>query len=148
MRSNRKVKSSTSGAEAWLSFARDDARAARKLVSEQLWNLVCFHAQQASEKALKGFLRHHQDDVPRVHSLAKLIELCSHVDRTFLRQKSTALFLDRYYIPTRYPEAPPGSLAEGLPDKADAQLAIQKMGKILRLVASRLKLPRKTQLGF
>jgi len=148
MRSNRKVKSSTSGAKAWLSFARDDARAAQKLLSIQLWNQVCFHSQQASEKALKGFLRHHQDFVPRVHSLAKLIELCSQIDRTFLRQKPTALFLDRYYIPTRYPEAPPGSLPEGLPDKADAEAAIRKMNKILQLVSKRLKPPRKTQLGF
>ncbi|MEI7451008.1 MAG: HEPN domain-containing protein [Desulfomonile sp.] len=32
--------------------------------------------------------------------------------------------MDIYYIPTRYPDALPGSLAEGLPGKEEAEEAI------------------------
>ena len=31
------------------------------------------------------------------------------------------LLLDRFYIPTRYPDALPGSLEEGLPTQQEAQ---------------------------
>jgi len=34
------------------------------------------------------------------------------------------LLLDRYYIPTRYPDAVPGSLATGMPNQADAEEAL------------------------
>jgi HEPN domain-containing protein len=143
-----KEKFSTSAVDAWLVFALDDARGAQRLYGAELWNLVCFHAQQATEKVLKAFLRAHMNQIPRVHSLAKLIELCSKIDRTFLRHKQLALLLDRYYIPTRYPEAAPGSLPEGLPEKDDAKLALQYMKRILKFVNKRLAGGHKTPLGF
>lgn len=87
MKSKKKAASYTSGPEAWLFFAQDDLKAAKKLLEDGQW----------------------------IHSLGKLIELCAKTDRTFLRLKSFALSLDRYYIPTRYPEASPGSLPDGLP---------------------------------
>jgi HEPN domain-containing protein len=34
------------------------------------------------------------------------------------------LTLDRFYIPTRYPDALPGALSEGLPTEADATEAL------------------------
>jgi HEPN domain-containing protein len=148
MKSKQKEKSSTSAAEAWLAYARDDATAAKSLVSEDLWNLVCFHAQQATEKVLKAFLRARTGDVPKVHSLAKLIELCAKIDRTFMRHKSTALLLDRYYIPVRYPESAPGILPEGLPEKKDALQAIRQMQRVIQVVSKRLKDPSKMPLGF
>jgi HEPN domain-containing protein len=147
MKSKAKGRFSTNATEAWLAFARDDANGAKKLFSAELWNLVCFHAQQAGEKALKAFLRFHTNQVPRVHSLAKLIDLCSKIDRTFNRHKNAALLLDRYYIPTRYPEAAPGSLAEGLPEKNDAQIALKQADRILRFVQKRLKMGQ-PPLGF
>lgn len=35
------------------------------------------------------------------------------------------ILLDRFYIPTRYPDAIPGSLEDGLPNREDAQDAIR-----------------------
>ncbi|MCB4755754.1 MAG: HEPN domain-containing protein [Elusimicrobia bacterium] len=148
MKSSAEEKSFTNAVEVWLTFAHDDARAAKNLFSAEIWNLVCFHAQQATEKALKAFLRMHMDQIPRVHSLAKLTELCSKIDRTFLRHKQIALLLDRFYIPTRYPEAAPGSLPEGLPGRDDAKVAIQHMKRVLKHVSKRLAGYGKTPLGF
>lgn len=34
------------------------------------------------------------------------------------------LLLDRFYIPTRYPDALPGSIPEGLPSGAEAREAV------------------------
>jgi len=34
------------------------------------------------------------------------------------------LLLDRYYIPTRYPDAVPGSSVTGMPNQADAEEAL------------------------
>ncbi len=141
MKSKKKAASFTSGPEAWLHFAQDDLKAARQLMKDGPWNLVCFHAQQGSEKTLKAYLREKTLDVPRVHSLGKLVELCAEIDRTFLKLKTAAFSLDRYYIPTRYPESAPGSLPEGLPNKSDAQESLIDMAKILRFVTVRLKKP-------
>jgi len=38
--------------------------------------------------------------------------------------KSALTKLDDYYIPTRYPDALPGTLPEGLPEQSDAENAI------------------------
>nr|AEQ20600.1 HEPN domain-containing protein [uncultured bacterium CSLF42] len=138
MKSKEKVKLSTSGAEAWLRFAEDDERVAALVLKDGPWNMVCFHAQQGSEKCLKAFLRARTGDVPRVHSLAKLIELCGKVDRSFLRLKNHALSLDRYYIPTRYPEAAPGALPEGLPNRHDAQSALADLRRLAKYVRKQL----------
>ena len=86
-------------------------------------------------------MRARSGDVPRVHSLAKLIELCAKIDRSFLRLKNRALSLDRYYIPTRYPEAAPGALPEGLPHHRDAELAISDMRKIANHTRKQLHKP-------
>ena len=138
MKSKTKAKSYISGLDAWWHFAEDDRKAVTKLLRGGPWNLVCFHAQQGAEKALKSFLRFRAGDVPRVHSLAKLIELCAKHDRTFLRLKTIALSLDRYYIPTRYPEAAPGSLPEGLPNSNDARSAARELQRVLHFVKPKL----------
>jgi len=41
--------------------------------------------------------------------------------------------LDRFYIPTRYPDALPGSLPEGLPDAQDAAQALDLARQTLEL---------------
>lgn len=148
MKSRKKAESSTSGPDAWWLFAQDDCKATSKLLKGGPWNLVCFHAQQGAEKALKAFLRLREGNVPRVHALAKLIELCAKHDRTFLRLKTIALSLDRYYIPTRYPEAAPGSLPEGLPNQADAKSAASELQKVLRFVKPKLIKPLRGPLGL
>lgn len=148
MKSKKKAKPSTSGAEAWLLFAADDEKVAALISKDGPWNMVCFHAEQGAEKCLKAFLRSRTGDVPCVHSLTKLIELYAKHDRSFLRLKNRALSLDRYYIPTRYPEAAPGALPEGLPNRHDAQSALSDMRKINKHVRKQLSKPTHGPLGL
>ena len=42
-------------------------------------------------------------------------------------------------IPTRYPDAIPGMLPEGLPQKKDAEEALETLRKIMDFVKKRLK---------
>ena len=59
---------------------------------------------------------------PKTHKLGDLLGLLTVAVPDDLRRK--LLLLDRYYIPTRYPDTLPGSLVMGMPDQADAEEAL------------------------
>ncbi len=60
----------------WLRHARADLALARvSLPPDGLRSLLCFHAQQAAEKAIKAVLVHQGVDFPKIHSLTRLIDL-------------------------------------------------------------------------
>jgi len=42
--------------------------------------------------------------------------------------------LDRFYIPTRYPDALPGTLPDGLPDEKDAEEALDLAEEVVTRV--------------
>ena len=102
----------------WEAFAQSDLKAARVLFVEGIWNQVCFHSQQCAEKLLKGSLP--PEKRPRSHKIADLIRLAElpDLDEQLLQD---LLLLDRFYIPSRYPDALPGSLEDGMPSGSDAR---------------------------
>ncbi len=108
--------------EQWLEFARNDLRAAELLLEDEIYYLVCFHGQQCTEKTLKAILVLNGVTPPKIHSINKLLTLLppEWADRF---NDDLPLF-DDFYIPTRYPDALPGSLPEGLPSKAEAEKAL------------------------
>ncbi|MEK7658318.1 MAG: HEPN domain-containing protein [Patescibacteria group bacterium] len=69
-----------------------------------LFNPVCFHAQQAGEKYLKGFLAYHDLHVRKVHDLEILIEDCIKIEKSFETLKDSVMFLNQFYIESRYPD--------------------------------------------
>jgi len=118
--------------ERWLLFAHEDLRMAEMAMGEGLYNQVCFHSQQCAEKAIKGLLAHQRKMPPRTHRLADLLELLD--PDLFAEDRIEIQLLDRFYLPTRYPDALPGSLPEGLPDAQDAQEALTIAEKVLTQV--------------
>lgn len=122
----------------WLRFARDDLRSAEVLLREGIYHYACFHGQQGVEKALKGFLRSRQRSVPQTHLLGELLNACIKHDQAFSSLRQDCLRLDKYYIPTRYPDALPGAFPEGLPNDEDARQAITILKKVLEFVEGRL----------
>ena len=63
-------------AQDWLRHARSDLALARMRKTKMLlYEHLCFHAQQAAEKALKAVLVHHDVRVPRSHDLAYLMSM-------------------------------------------------------------------------
>ena len=123
-------------AERWLAFARQDLRVAELAFAEGIFNQVCFHAQQCAEKAIKGWLEEQGQAPPRTHRMADLLML---LPADLMDQLDDALrLLDRFYIPTRYPDALPGMLPEGVPGQADAQEALDLARQALKRVEQTL----------
>jgi HEPN domain-containing protein len=101
-------------AERWLQTAKEDLDAAKVLKEPGKHAQACFFAQQSGEKALKA-MWYVADQDPWGHSIQRLVsefpdpEAFEKLDDWLVR----AAELDRYYIPTRYPN--------GLPDLTPGQ---------------------------
>lgn len=64
-------------AQGWFRKADSDlADAKRTVSSEGPYDTACFHAQQAAEKYLKGYLALKGQAIPRTHDLEELQRLC------------------------------------------------------------------------
>ncbi|MBU1366470.1 MAG: HEPN domain-containing protein [Candidatus Omnitrophica bacterium] len=118
----------------WFEFAREDLRIAEIAFNEKIYNQTCFHAQQAAEKFLKGYLLTKSKEVPKIHFLDELLNLCVQINKDFANLSEACSKLDDYYIPTRYPDALPGMLPEGLPGEKDADEAVSLAKEIMQFV--------------
>lgn len=89
---------------AWLVYAQSDLALARTgRVADVLLETLCFHAQQAAEKALKGILVANGVAVPRTHALETLITLLpanAMSNNLALRAASLSVYAVNY----RYPQ--------------------------------------------
>jgi HEPN domain-containing protein len=102
-------------AERWLQTAEEDLQAAQVLLDAKMYAQACFYAQQSGEKAIKS-LWYLVDADPWGHSVQRLItEFPQQVEipdlDAWLEQGA---LLDKFYIPTRYPN--------GLPDLTPGQV--------------------------
>lgn len=122
--------------EDWFWFAHEDLRFAKAGLGDDFYPHVCFLAQQAVEKAMKGFLVAKGKDYPKSHDLIRLRRL---MDVDWLEPHLQALkTLSEVYVPLRYPDAIAGTLPEGLPDKKDAEEFYQWAEEIVALIESHL----------
>lgn len=122
----------------WLFFADEDLRLAEVALEEEIYHGTCFHAQQAAEKAIKAYLLRKLGKVSKIHHLTGLLDLDFKIKKDFLELIDKVEFLDQFYIPTRYPDAFPGSLPEGLPDRGDALRALECAKEIVDFVKKKL----------
>jgi len=90
-------------ARGWFRKAESDLRAVTLLLPNPdcPFDAVCFHAQQAAEKYLKGLLTFLGVDFPRTHDLEELAELIPrqvglHVDSEELDELSQLAVVPRY----------------------------------------------------
>ena len=116
--------------ERWIQFAREDLAMAGLARQAGMFNQVCFHAHQCAEKVVKGVLSQQGVLPPRTHRLGDLLPLLQ--PNPFSDIMLDLQLLDRFYIPTRYPDALPGTLAEGLPDEADADEALTLARRVMQ----------------
>ena len=89
----------------WLNRARSNlAKAHITKDSDDVYpEDVCFEAQQAAEKAIKGVLLSRGVDFPKVHDIAELLTLVSESGITLPDQVAAATELTDYAVVTRYP---------------------------------------------
>lgn len=115
----------------WLREAQAELRAARDLLPGEHWSWCCFTAQQAAEKALKAVCEHLR--IPHfghnLNILRQAIEGAAAVPTAITLASGR---LNRYYIPTRYPDA----FDRGAPSEqffeTDASAAVQDAEEVVR----------------
>lgn len=119
-------------AEEWLRRAKGDlALAEQSKPPEAFWEDLCFHAQQAAEKATKAVLTLRGIDFPKSHDIAELLALLSHTDVPDDLWKAESL--TDYAIVTRYPgRKPPVSEEEYRNALAIAEQVVQWAEGIVR----------------
>jgi HEPN domain-containing protein len=90
--------------ENWLAHARSDLRLAQLAVGNNvLPEQICFHAQQAVEKAFKAVLLHRQEDFPLTHDLEELLAIFDAAGILVPENLQEAGVLTPYAVETRYP---------------------------------------------
>ncbi len=87
----------------WLRHARSDlALAKTRSVPEVLLESLCFHAQQAAEKALKAVLVARAIPFPRTHNLGALLDLLANALQPPAEIQAADILTD-YAVSSRYP---------------------------------------------
>lgn len=124
--------------ERWLKQAESDLEDAQYNSEGGRYNVACFLGQQAAEKALKGYLYTKGDEEVWGHSVAELCTRAISFDSQFKSFKKTAAPLDKYYIPTRYPNALPGGIPKEAFDAEDAKRAISTAKVVIEFVTERI----------
>ena len=120
----------------WLEQAKADIEDARILIERNRYNTVCFTSQQAAEKALKAYLFFRGANEVWGHSAAELCERCGEVEPSFNEPLETVSLLDKYYIPTRYPNGLPGGIPKNAFDDVEARRALKIAEDLIEMVAS------------
>lgn len=106
----------------WIAFANEDLRVAELIIEDEIYNQVCFHAQQSIEKSLKAAILAQGKTPRRTHMI---VDLLNDLAASWLTDLDDELKeIDLYYIPTRYPDTLPGMLPDGPPTLADARSAL------------------------
>jgi len=88
---------------AWLTRARGDLAIASAEIQEAYLEDLCFHAQQAAEKAIKALFLHLGVSFPYVHDLAVLINGLELAGQTVPAHVRQAAGLTDYAVEARYP---------------------------------------------
>jgi HEPN domain-containing protein len=121
----------------WFRQAEHDCQHARHATRDGDYDWACFAAQQAGEKALKALVARLGGDAWG-HSLLTLVTALTALEPEVAPLREAAIVLDRFYIPTRYPNgfdagAPQDYFLEG-----DARQAIAHAEQIIEFVRRRL----------
>jgi HEPN domain-containing protein len=112
--------------EDWLTHAKSDLKIAKiakeKEDIEILDEQICFHAQQAAEKALKSILLFYGIPFPFIHDLTTLVRLIRDNNISMPEELRDVTSLTPYAVEARYP----GYLGEITTNDVDEAIDIAK----------------------
>ena len=114
----------------WFKQSEAEFKAATDLLNTNNFAWCCFTAQQSAEKSIKAILNHLQCGTlgHNLNTLIQEIEQHLQVDQAVT---NACIRLNRFYIPTRYPDA----FASGVPAEQyfnqDANQAVQDAEEVL-----------------
>jgi len=117
----------------WVEKGNRDLITAKKLLKESGFkNIICFHAQQACEKILKGYLIHFNREYPKTPDIENLIELLLGFDPELKNWKENAAILSSYAVGIRYPDF-------DIPTQEDTEKAVEFSEEIFNYISQLLK---------
>src|SRR3990172_6888338 len=122
----------------WLEQADDDLRWAKHLRDAGAHNIACFLAQQVAEKALKALLYHQGEELVMGHSVKDLCERAAAAMPDIADQCAHWGALDGFYVPTRYPDALPGSIPARVYDRRSADGAVASATEVVETVRAKM----------
>lgn len=127
-----------SEANRWIRQADKDLDDARFVKKGRRYNLSCFMSQQAGEKAMKGYLYFCGAEDVWGNSLADLCEDAKVFELLFDVLKPRAIYLDKYYNLSRYPNYLPGGIPADLFDELEAERAVDIAEEVVAFVKERI----------
>lgn len=120
--------------EEWLSKADDDFNFADANLKEEstFYAQICFHFHQAAEKYLKTLIIAYDLEFEKIHNLVNLVKMCSKKEPSLSSILNECIFLNAFYIDTRYPVHWPTDYSK---EKAlKAKESIQKVATAIKLL--------------
>jgi HEPN domain-containing protein len=125
--------------EKWLARAGDDLGFAELGLKNEYYSQVCFLSHQCIEKCLKGAIVREGRVYERTHSLIKLINGLPWFERRAEHLLDDISIIDKFYIPTRYPDGVPGGLPDGLPGPEHANMAFRTAKAVFEMTCKELR---------
>ncbi len=120
----------------WLKAAAEDLLLIEEIIhNPHLTAPAAFHAQQAIEKSLKGYLEHLKIPSKKTHKLQTLLDLCG--IRLDEEEDELIQLLDKLYIDARYP-GEFGLLPQGKPTTQEVATFYRLARRLHRLVKERI----------
>ncbi|MEW6685112.1 MAG: HEPN domain-containing protein [Candidatus Edwardsbacteria bacterium] len=90
--------------EEWLRHAKSDLKLAKLGLNQDILpEQICFHAQQAVEKAIKSVLFFRKIDFPFTHDLEELLDTLENAEISIPSDLLDVSILTPYAVETRYP---------------------------------------------
>ena len=120
--------------EAWFEKAEHDRAAIRAVVATDppIWDIATFHAQQAAEKYLKGFIVARGGVPPKIHDLTTLLALCHEFDSTLSGLEESCGVLTGLGWVARYPDSPED------PSEVEGKRAVELADQICTAIRERV----------
>ena len=122
----------------WLQRAYDDLNFATLGLENDYYSQVCFLSQQCIEKCLKGYIVSKGDVYERTHSLLRLCQVVPELNIDLAPFKKEIRLIDKFYIPTRYPDGVPGSLEDRMPSRKHAKIALKTAQDVYQILSKKL----------
>lgn len=119
----------------WLDFAQKDLNSAKYLLGMRPipLEIICYHCEQAAEKALKAYLIDKDIEPSRTHDLRLLCKTCTDFDENFSQISILCSNLTAFGVQPRYP-------FEIQVTENDVKVAITDADNVLEFVIQKLLL--------
>lgn len=99
------MKNPREAARRWMEQAEHNLEVTKLHVQNGFWSDACFMAEQTAQVALKAYLYGQGERFIPIHSVYELVLECAKKDSAFASAVEWGKVLDKYYIPSRYPDA-------------------------------------------